>query len=579
MTHATHTSWCGRPALIAVLSGLALASGSDALPAAARYFVRGDSNVDGRVNISDPIHLLNLLFVGNVDPLSCADAADEDDNGVLNITDAVVTLGYLFLGMAGPPPPAGKCGLDPTEDDLDCEAFARCEQPSDLVEERWVKRYDGNIESDDEGRAIALDENGNVIVTGGVRRSGTALDYATIKYDPAGMRLWIAFYDGPGSADDSARDVAIDSQGNVYVTGGSEGPGRRALTTVKYSPAGKELWAKRYEGPAGEDDFGQAIAIDEDGNVHVTGRSGVTSTDSDYITLKYSPSGEELWTPARYDGPAKGDDEAVAIAVDGSGNVYVTGRSESAETGYDIATVKYGANGQELWVARHDGSAHAGDAAAAIAVDGDGNILVAGSTEGSESGLDYTILKYAPAKTEIWTRRFDGPLKGDDQATALAVDAAGNVHVTGRIDHFFLCTEEDRLDDKAHPGDYGTVKYDAAGNLLWLARYEGADRFSSAFARAIALDGDGNVYVTGADDHFFECDIELEPTEDDYATLKYSPQGEELWLAIYDGPEDLDDGAADIAVDAQGDVYVTGRAGSTLFNGGGDIATIRYTPR
>ena len=161
----------------------------------------------------------------------------------------------------------------------------------------------------------------------------------------------------------------------------------------------------------------------------------------------------------------------------------------------------------------------------------------------------------------------------------LAVDASGNVHVTGRIDHLFLCTEEDRLDDDAHPGDYGTVKYDAAGNLLWLARYEGADRFSSAFARAIALDAAGNVYVTGADDHFFECDIELEPTEDDYATLKYSPMGEELWLATYDGPEDLDDGAADIAVDDQGNVYVTGQAGSTLFNGGGDIATIRYAPK
>jgi hypothetical protein len=121
------------------------------------------------------------------------------------------------------------------------------------------------------------------------------------------------------------------------------------------------------------------------------------------------------------------------------------------------------------------------------------------------------------------------------------------------------------------------VKYDAAGNLLWVARYEGADRFSSASAKAIVLDGAGNVYVTGTDDHFFACDIdELEPTEDDYATLKYSPDGEELWLVGYDGAEHLDDGAVDIAVDAQGNVYVTGRAASTLFSVGGDFATIQY---
>ena len=574
MKHAILASERSRPVLIAAVCGLALAAWGEARPAD-RYFVRGDANVDGRVNISDPIHLLNLLFVGDVDPLSCADAADEDDNGMLNITDAVVTLGYLFLGEPGPPPPAGRCGPDPTEDDLDCESFGRCEQPGDLLEERWVARHDGDIETADEGSAIALDGNGNVVVTGTALRPETGFDYATIKYDAAGMRLWISFYDGPESDNDSARDVAVDSEGNVYVTGGSDGPGRRALTTVKYSPAGQELWARRYDGPAGEDDFGEAIAIDGSGNVHVTGRSGVTPADSDYITLKYDPAGQELWTPARYDGPAKGDDEAVAVAVDESGNVYVTGRSRSTETGDDIATVKYGPNGQEIWVARHDGPASGSDFAAALALDGQGNIIVAGSSLGSQNDLDFVTLKYDPAKTEIWGKRFDGPLTGDDQASALAVDAAGNVHLTGRIDHLFNCSNE----DLARPGDYGTLKYDAAGNLLWVARYEGSDRFSSAFARAIALDGDGNVYVTGADDHFFACDIELEPTEDDYATLKYSPQGEELWLATYDGPEDLDDGAADIAVDDDGNVYVTGQAGSTLFSGGGDIATIRYTEK
>ena len=106
MKHAILASGRSRPVLIAAVCGLALAAWGEARPAA-RYFVRGDSNVDGRVNISDPIHLLNRLFVGDVDPLSCADAADEDDNGMLDITDAVVTLGYLFLGSARAAAPRG----------------------------------------------------------------------------------------------------------------------------------------------------------------------------------------------------------------------------------------------------------------------------------------------------------------------------------------------------------------------------------------------------------------------------------------------------------------------------------------
>jgi hypothetical protein len=564
-----------RARCVLVFGGLFLAPAGPAWPAA-RYFVRGDVNVDGAVNISDPILLLGFLFTGARGP-SCEDAADENDDGALDLSDAVLSLEILFLGSAGPPPPAGRCGPDPTEDDRTCASFDVCRQPARLVKEGWVVRYDGKADTEDGARALALDSGGNVIVTGTVLRSGSGFDYATIKYDSTGKPLWTAFYDGPTSGSDAALALAIDVQGNVYVTGGSDGTSRRACTTVKYSPAGKEIWARRYDGPAGEDDFGIAIALDAAGNAYVTGNSGVNFSDSDYVALKYGPGGDVLWPGARYDGPAGGNDEAASIAVASSGDVYVTGRSVASGTGYDYATVKYGSNGQELWVARYDGPASGDDAAVALALDGQGNVLVTGSSKGMGTRLDYATVKYSSDKQQIWVRRFDGPVSGDDEASALAVDASGNVHVTGRIDHLLLCTEDGGLDDAARPGDYGTVKYDAAGNLLWVARYEGADRFSSASAKAIVLDGAGNVYVTGTDDHFFACDIdELEPTEDDYATLKYSPDGEELWLVGYDGAEHLDDGAVDIAVDAQGNVYVTGRAGSTLFSGGGDFATIQY---
>ena len=76
------------------------------------------------------------------------------------------------------------------------------------------------------------------------------------------------------------------------------------------------------------------------GNVYVTGGSVGSGTATDYATIKYDPSGNEIWVK-RYDGPKKWYDEAYAIAVDGSGNVYVTGESYGVGTDGDYATIKY----------------------------------------------------------------------------------------------------------------------------------------------------------------------------------------------------------------------------------------------
>ena len=85
-------------------------------------FVRGDSNADGAVNISDPVSTLGFLFLGNPSALQCKDAADSNDDAKLNISDAVHTLGFLFLGTPAPPAPFGSsptdCGVDPTGADI-----------------------------------------------------------------------------------------------------------------------------------------------------------------------------------------------------------------------------------------------------------------------------------------------------------------------------------------------------------------------------------------------------------------------------------------------------------------------------
>lgn len=89
-------------------------------------FRRADSNADGAVNISDPIHTLGFLFLGGTEPLTCADAADANDDGAVNLSDAVYTLDHLFRGSAAPPPPFPDCGVDPTLDGIDCQHHLPC---------------------------------------------------------------------------------------------------------------------------------------------------------------------------------------------------------------------------------------------------------------------------------------------------------------------------------------------------------------------------------------------------------------------------------------------------------------------
>jgi len=420
-----------------------------------------------------------------------------------------------------------------------------------IAVEAWVQRYNGPGSTNDVARAISVDGSGSVFVTG--YSASTNLypfnyDYATIKYSGAGAPLWTNRYDRPGSLIDQALAVAVDGSGNVFVTGVSAVLGHPAAApigdyvTIAYSGMGVPLWTNSYNGPGNSDDRPTAIAVDGNGNVFVTGSSaGSDRSYDDYATIKYSGAGVPLWTN-RYNGPGNPFDVASALAVDGSGNVIVTGSSGFSD--YAYATIKYSDAGVPLWTNRYSGPGNF-DAAYAVAVDGRGNVFVTGGSYGSGGAYsDYATIAYSGAGVPLWINRYDGPGNYADWGKSVAVDGRGNVFVTGYS-----------YDDGSVYPDYATIAYSGAGVPLWTNRYDGPGHTDDR-ATAVAVDGGGNVFVTGISDG-------------DYVTIKYSGAGAPVWTNRYKGPGIGFDPASAMTVDGSGNVFLAVISGQ-------DYVTIKY---
>jgi len=420
------------------------------------------------------------------------------------------------------------------------------------VRQAWVAEYTGVF--DDEPTAMAVDDSGNVYVTG---YSGAPdyYFYVTVKYDTFGHEEWVATYSQPNGIG-AAAAIALDRSGNVYVTGGmgTFAVGNSDYVTVKYNSSGQQQWVARYNGPGNSNDRATAIAVDVSGNVYVTGASG--DSFADYATIKYDSSGQQLWV-VRYNGPGNARDNAVAIAVDTSGNVYVTGSSAGSGTGTDYATIKYDNSGQQQWVARYNGPGTGGNQPAGMAIDGSGNVYVTGTSWGSRgiSISQYATIKYNNSGEQLWVAVYDGPGNGSS-ATAIRIDDSGNVYVTG---------ESLGLDSIS---DYATIKYNSAGQQQWVSRYHPPENLG-ATATAIAVNRSGDIYVTGTS---------WISSGADYATIKYNSAGQEQWVARYDGPQGFEDYATVLGLDRSGNIYVTGASHQDAVQYDWDFATIKYTP-
>src|SRR3989339_140550 len=250
----------------------------------------------------------------------------------------------------------------------------------DNVTPLWTKTYNGATNGNDYGMGIAVDISGNIYVTGYESVTGQGNNIWTRKYDNNGSEVWTKTHNGVTDGSDQGRGIAVDSSGNVYAIGNEEITGQSANIWIrKYDNNGAEIWTRTYNGVANGVDMGSGIAVDISGNVYVTGSEEIAGHSYNIWTRKYNSNGAEIWTRT-YNGAANSTDSGIGIAVDDSGNVYVTGTEEVTGQSYNIWTRKYDSSGSEVWTKTYNGSANASDYGNGIAVDGIGNIYVTGYT-------------------------------------------------------------------------------------------------------------------------------------------------------------------------------------------------------
>ncbi|GEM_PF-610230 len=392
--------------------------------------------------------------------------------------------------------------------------------------------------------------------------------------DPMAVASWNVRYDNaikkgedmgfaiPTVAKKLAHSLVIDNAGNSYIAGYSDGgtSSKFDFVTMKIDPFGNKHWTSRYNyATKNKDEKAYAIAVDGNGNVYVTGESDGGTSKIDALTVKYNSFGVFQWATRYNNVLINKRDAGYAIGVSPANDVvYIAGESDGGTSKANFLVVAYDAlTGTQLWVSTYNSASNKIDKAYALAVDASGDVVVTGESDGGITKIDYATVRYTGGAlggsvVPGWPQRYNSSNK-KDYPFAITTDASHNVYVTGGS-------------ESPTASDYATVKYNSSGVQQWVSRYNNPSANKNDIAYAIALDASNNVYVTGAS--------EGSATKYDYATLKYNGSGTQQWVKRYNGGKI--DIARSIAVsDAEAAVFVTGgseKSGSAKY----DYVTLRY---
>lgn len=414
---------------------------------------------------------------------------------------------------------------------------------------QWESRLDYSGQSDF-ARGIVIDAAGNSYVTG-TAFNGANFDIVTVKYDPAGAELWTNTYNGAFNGWDDATGIVLDGNNDVVI-GGFHQVGNADYDIMAFKlngNTGVQSWLYSYSGTANFD-LCNAVGIDGNNNVLLGGAREFSATDQDFVTISVSPTGAQNWaatfTPA-------GRDVINALTVDAANNVYVSGESFDGGNNLDFYTIKYNSAGTQQWANRYDG-ANSIDIPKAITVDNNGNVYVVGTSYRNVSiEEDIMLLKLSNAGVPQWDAVYGGTAEDFDSPSDVTTDDLGNVYISGKVKN--LGNGEDFLVARYRPN--GILHWD----YLYQSNTNGYDE-----AKRVYVNADFEVYASGYSN--------ITGNNDDYLTVKLDTLGTEEWQTRFNGPASASDQMVDFRVDPLGNIFVTG---SSVGNGTNrDFSTIKY---
>lgn len=421
---------------------------------------------------------------------------------------------------------------------------------------QWIKKFNtgGTI---NEVTQITTDKSGNIYVCLYTNKYSTGLDIVIIKYNTNGDSIWTRRYNDSLNLDDMPKAMVVDGLNNIVIAGNTATPssGLDGLL-LKYASNGELLWKVTYNYSTFDDDF-KALALDNLNNIYVTGSSKESSfLDLQCITLKYNAQGNQLWI-SKYGFIPYVPEYGFAICLDPTNQFCnVLAQSDGEGTAFGgLITIRYGCVlGDSLWTKTHAaGRAWTLPRTGKIISDNFGNIYAATSSGITTPSRDFLLMKYAPSGDSLWKRSY-GEVSGQgDEIRDIKIDNNRNVYVTGES-------------NMGNNSNWSTIKYDSNGVSKWVSVFNRANYFDVPCG--LFIDKSGNILVGGYGT------VTTLPYSD-YMLNKYNSSNGAL-INSFINTNNYYDYCRAMATDTSGNIFLTGVYSTT--SSVIDFGTMKLSP-